>query len=545
MPVKMDPVARPSRALTLHEVHARRERFLARTEERRRSQLHHHGHGNGNVHSHLHVPNANTPDWSTFDFGLTSNNPNNPDLEKGVPRSDSRMRTLCLPNSNPEITGIKLPDKVHIRFLRNARHIWFNVYRRLFTLVFILNMVGLAVLLYKRSDWTRNPPLEHFATAASANILVAILIRQDYVINLCFKTAWIFPLSTPLRIRRMLAKVYEFGGVHSGSAFSSVIWFILLTIFITQQFIIGSVRDSGLLIFSFILLILLIAITITAFPKFRFTSHNTFEQVHRWGGWISLGLFWIELLLFARIKSLNNELSFAAVFFCLPSFWFLLVTSFHAIFPWFRLHKLDVQPEFLGKHAVQLHFKEPIPCFVGLRIAETPLGEWHSFACIPSRDGGQSGGSVIISDAGDWTRRTITNPKPFYWVKGIPVTGVLCMAKLFHKVVIVTTGSGIGPCLGVMQDIPDTSVRMIWSTPTPYMTYGPSIINSIRAVDDEAIIWDTKMLGRPDLVQMTWELYLKMGAEAVFIISNPALTKKLIYSMESRGIPAFGPIWDS
>jgi len=539
----MDTVAKPSRALTLHEVHARRERMLARQGERRRSQLDCHGILQAN--SHFHIFNDPMTDWSTFDFGLTPQNPEAADLEKGDYPADGRMRTLHLPHTRPQIPGPKLPEKVHTRPVRNARHIWFNVYRRLFSLVFILNMFGLAALLYKGSDWTRNPPLEHFATAASANIMVAILIRQDYVINLCFKTAWLFPLSTPLRIRRILAKVYEFGGVHSGSAFSSVVWFILLTIFITQQFAIGRIRDSGLLTFTLLLLILLVTITVTAFPKFRFKSHNTFEQVHRWGGWIALALFWVELLLFARIKALGENIPFAAAFFCLPSFWFLLVTSFHVIVPWFRLHRLYVQPELLGKHAVQLHFKEPISCFVGLRIAETPLGEWHSFACIPSRDGGQSGGSVIISDAGDWTRRTINNPKPFYWIKGIPVTGVLCMAKLFRKVVIVTTGSGIGPCLGVMQDIPSTSVRVIWSTPTPYNTYGPNIINSIKAVDDEAIIWDTKMLGRPNLVQMAWELYLKTGAEAVFVISNPSLTKRLVYAMESRGVPAFGPVWDS
>ena len=35
------------------------------------------------------------------------------------------------------------------------------------------------------------------------------------------------------------------------------------------------------------------------------------------------------------------------------------------------------------------------------------------------------------------------------------------------------------------------------------------------------------------------------GAEAVFIVSNRATTLGLVADLERRGIPAFGPIWDS
>jgi NAD(P)H-flavin reductase len=180
-----------------------------------------------------------------------------------------------------------------------------------------------------------------------------------------------------------------------------------------------------------------------------------------------------------------------------------------------------------------------------MRISDAPLKEWHSFACIPSRDGGKSGGSVLISNAGDWTRKTILNPRPYYWVKGVPVTGVLCMARIFKSIIIVTTGSGIGPCLGVMQDIPNTSVRVIWSTPNPLQTYGLGITEAVKATDPQAIIWDTKKKGRPDLVRLAWDLWTEERAEAIFVISNPKLTRKVVYGMESRGVPAFGPIWDS
>jgi len=154
---------------------------------------------------------------------------------------------------------------------------------------------------------------------------------------------------------------------------------------------------------------------------------------------------------------------------------------------------------------------------------------------------------VLISNAGDWTQKTIQNPQSYYWVKGVPVTGVLCMARIFRSVIIVTTGSGIGPCLAVMQDIPvrGTRCRVIWSTPSPLSTYGWEICDAVQKVDEEAVIIDTRKERRPNLVTRAWDLYQREEAEAVFIISNPKLTRKVVYGLESRGVPAFGPIWDS
>lgn len=68
-----------------------------------------------------------------------------------------------------------------------------------------------------------------------------------------------------------------------------------------------------------------------------------------------------------------------------------------------------------------------------------------------------------------------------------------------------------------------------------------------------ARIIDTRALGvdengvkkRPDMVKETWRLVREMKAEAVVIIGNPAITRKVVYAMETRGVPAFGPIWDS
>jgi hypothetical protein len=120
--------------------------------------------------------------------------------------------------------------------------------------------------------------------------MIALLIRREYIINALYKAAWLTPFLAPLRARDIFAKIYEFGGVHSGAACSSVIWFCLLTSFLSQQIFTGKMKivDLGLIIFTYALLILLLALVITALPRIRFKFHNTFENVHRWAGWLSL-----------------------------------------------------------------------------------------------------------------------------------------------------------------------------------------------------------------------------------------------------------------
>ena len=56
---------------------------------------------------------------------------------------------------------------------------------------------------------------------------------------------------------------------------------------------------------------------------------------------------------------------------------------------------------------------------------------------------------------------------------------------------------------------------------------------------------DTRIHGRPDMVKLTYRMVREFNAEAVVIIANQPITQKVVYGMMSRGIPAFGAIWDS
>jgi hypothetical protein len=115
---------------------------------------------------------------------------------------------------------------------------------------------------------------------------------------------------------------------------------------------------------------------------------------------------------------------------------------------------------------------------------------------------------------------------------------------LYSRVVYVVTGSGIGPILGqiLANRVPS---RLVWSTRDPRLTYGEALVDEVHAAQPDAMIWDTTSQGKPDLLNLALDVCNDFGAEAVFVVSNKSTTLGLVHDLERRGIPAFGPIWDS
>jgi len=65
-----------------------------------------------------------------------------------------------------------------------------------------------------------------------------------------------------------------------------------------------------------------------------------------------------------------------------------------------------------------------------------------------------------------------------------------------------------------------------------------SSVNKSRTID-------TREYGRPDLLKLTLKMVKDFDAEAVAVISNQAVTEKVVYGLKSRGVPAYGAIFDS
>lgn len=397
-------------------------------------------------------------------------------------------------------------------FRRLLKHPRLMHYNRLAALVLTANLIFLWV------SWT--PSARTMAHAALADFALAILVRQQYVINLLFRLATWAPPSWPLKIRWTLGKVYHFGGLHVGGALAGTAWFLALTI---------STPNRALAAVGWTLLALLALIIATALPPFRSRHHDHFEKIHRFGGWTALALFWTHTLLAAPGPA---EVSV------------LTVVTFSVALPWLRLRKVDVRVERPSPHVVLARFDHGETPFAGssTAISRSPLKEWHSFANVPSP--GEPGFRLTISRAGDWTGSFIDDMPDRVWVKGITTAGVANIETLFKKVVYVATGSGIGPCLPhlLAAEVPS---RLVWATRDPRATYGDALVDEILAVQPHALVWDTSRDGKPDMVRLAYAAYREFGAEAVICISNKKLTWQVVQGLERRGIPAYGAIWDS
>lgn len=428
-----------------------------------------------------------------------------------------------------------------------------SVYRQLFSVVCLANLAGV-LFVALRGISSSQPPLTELITAAVANLTVAIVIRQDYVVNGLFSVCWNVSHAAPLRLRCKLALVYENGGVHSGSAIGALLWTFAFLGFLVPQARHATWRGIFVLSCGLVLFSILAVVMLGALPQVRRRHHNVFENTHRIGGWVSVLLYWPTLLLFIQDHSGHSNVGGKPLLLALlrtPTFWMLLIITVNVAYPWLLLRKVDVtKVERLSDHAIRVYFapQERIPPLRGSAISDRPLHEWHSFAMIPDVDGSDGGASsCIISRAGDWTAKVIRTPPSFFYMRGLSKTGVLSMAKAFRSVVLMSTGSGIGPCLAIMGQMPDTEIRVIWSAPQPVETFGKKICERVLSSDPKAVILNTRQPGhnRPDLVATAFEVYLAQQAEAVFFISNRKLTQKVVKGLKAKGVPVFAPIFDS
>ncbi|KAG8905779.1 hypothetical protein FRB99_008258 [Tulasnella sp. 403] len=429
----------------------------------------------------------------------------------------------------------ELPDKGERKLFRNLRHQILNIYRRLFSVVFLANLGVLIGVAVKGTD------TPYIGKVVIANIFTAVLIREEHVVNTLFYIFTSVPRSWPLWIRVLTARVYSLGGIHSGSAVAALMWLIFFTVKVSID-LHRHIASVALAIVSYIILAFVMMIIALAMPAWRRIHHDKFEMVHRFLGWTVTGLVWAQVTLLIRDYK-DPSVPLHVVMRKSAPFWLVVILTASIASSWVHLRKVKIVPELLSNHAVRIHYEysSAIPGTFS-RVSYSPLTEWHSFATIAVP--GQKGFDHIISRVGDWTSKTIANPPNEIWVRGIPTAGIMNVVPLFNRVILVATGSGIAPCAPHVF-AKKTNTKLLWTSRNIRKTYGDRFVDAIMAAAPDAIIYDTDAHGKPDMVKLIHHVYKEFDAEAVCVISNQPLTQKVVYGLMSRGVPAFGAIWDS
>ena len=381
------------------------------------------------------------------------------------------------------------------------------------------------------------------STLVVANFALSILARSQYVINVLFWLATLPSTSWPLSIRWACGKVYHHGGVHSGAASAGCLWFLIFTASLTYHAWHGLPGWSPVTLgLSYALIAILAAIMIMAQASLRARFHDSFERVHRFGGWAALILFWTSTVTFT--DDMRGSLPLVDALTGSVGFWLLIAITISILMPWLHLKRVPIEVVKPSDHAAIVRFNYGDTPFPGSSnaISRNPLLEWHSFANIPTS--GEDGYRLIISRAGDWTGRFIDDAPSHVWVKGITTSGVARIEVLFKRVVYIATGSGIGPVMPhlLAKDVP---IYLVWATRNPRKTYGDALVDEILEAVPDAVIWDTDADGKPDLAALALNACRQFDGEAVICISNQKLTRRVVEAVEQQGIPGFGAIWDS
>jgi hypothetical protein len=258
-------------------------------------------------------------------------------------------------------------------------------YNRLIVLVLAANALLAA---YGAGHW------EHFGLAlgtvaviAQANIALAIIFRQQYVINFLGWLATRPPVTWPIKVRWALGKFYHFGGLHVGFALAGTVSYLTFVAMLIYGFATGTGgAGAAVVAVSLVAASLIVVIVFMARPGSRTKRHDTFEATHRFCGWAVLVLVWLNTIVFTASRAHGSA---ASALLTAPTFWLLALTTGGTAWPWLLLRTVAVTVERPSSHLAIVHLNQDLKPPVGTTraISRSRLYGWHQFANVPAPDG--------------------------------------------------------------------------------------------------------------------------------------------------------------
>lgn len=465
-----------------------------------------------------------------------------PEVKPLTPRMQA-VPTPAAKNEDPT-GGYAIPPapeaKAHVRGPDNMEKflIWFDFYRQLFTLAFLLNLAALVAVTQRKFGYARG----NVYSFALGNLLASILCRNEAALRVLYWLAVKTLFWTPIRIRNFVTAIFvNLGGIHAGCSTAGLMWTIYAVVISFRS----HVYPKEILAFAILTPIALAISIAVAMPYVRHNHHDTFEQFHRFVGWLGLAYLWILVILLGSwnpaLQKYQSDIHWAKK----QEFWYSVILSAMIVAPWLSLQKIPIKVSAPSAKTAFLTF--PGGCYTGLlgRLSRSPWLEWHAFGIISEGPMAFTHHMLVVAQ-GDWTRALISDPPTHVWTRGLKFAGLPYLAEMYERGVIVATGAGIGVTLSVYLQTKGY-FHLIWIGSDIEKTYGEDIMGLIKKAvkGDRMTLVDTKKVGRPDTVQLIDNVYRKIDAQVVFITSNPKGTELIVGGCRERGMTAFGPLFDS
>ncbi len=387
-----------------------------------------------------------------------------------------------------------------------------------------------------------------------SNILVAVLVRNELILHLLYRLAVWTSVKIVYGKYYLNSGVHYIGGVHASCATWGFLW-VIVDVFQqlgnpSDPLSMATESDPISIVTSSILLTLLFIIILTAIPLFRHKFHDTFEISHRYLGWTCLSILVLHQIRFQFIIALNQAYPLETLL-TNPVLLMIALMIFSIFLPWISVQCFDnfrMDCPSVGVLVVTLPGRADVGTFA--RISLDGI-EWHSFSVAGTSFSKQTGESeihLIIGAVGDWTKNLIRQvekgnlPKRL-WVRRVKPPGFMFSINAYSRVVVIATGAGIAP---VIPHVIENSHKLciVWIANEHEQTYGEKLWSLLDS-HPRCNIFDTGMHGRPNVEQLALGAVRDFRAQAVFCVSNKAVTEKVVKACLGKGIPAYGASWDS
>jgi len=213
------------------------------------------------------------------------------------------------------------------------------------------------------------------------------------------------------------------------------------------------------------------------------------------------------------------------------------------VIPWVTIREVPVTVEIPSPKVVVLRFERGMQQGLLARISRGSVMEYHAFGIISEGTHAKEH-YLICGVQGDFTQDLVNDPPTRIWTRQLKFAGVSNTSKLYKRGIRVCTGTGLGAALSTCLQSPDW--YLIWIGSNQTKTFGPTISGLIEKHlgPERCTLWDSKILGRPDLMTLIKTVYDSWGAEVVFITSNYQGNTEMMQGCKAAGIPAFGTLWD-
>jgi len=224
-------------------------------------------------------------------------------------------------------------------------------------------------------------------------------------------------------------------------------------------------------------------------------------------------------------------------------FWFALFITVLVVMPWLTVREVRVDVEIPSSKVAILRFERGMQQGLLARISRGSVWEYHAFGIV-SEGVDATCHYLICGVQGDFTQGLVDSPPRTVWTRELKFAGVSNTSKLYKRGIRVCTGTGLGAALSTCLQNPDW--YLIWMGSDQEKTFGPTICGLVEKLGpDRVTLWDSKQRGgRPDVMELIKEVYVRWQAEVVFITSNWQGNKEMMEGCKEAGIPALGTLWD-